>query len=512
MLQAIEQAKIGDIVPVYKVIEKADALEYFAKLSNYGRDKNAILLEFNDIIIGSSNPCLKLKGNKENFEITALNNLGVRFLSFLKKDFKFCDKVQYGKNKITGTLKKPKKNVSEDQRLRLKSHMDIIRQVAFKFKPTLKPFMHYCGLFGIFSYDFIEHFEVLPEKESDVEEPYYEFYFLDNLFVMDKEKIYLIANALIMDDKKEKTYKECLKTIESYEKFLKKKIPKIRKYKAKEHIVTDIEKTEFEVVVQKIKKSILEGDIYQAFPSRTIISNYNAEPFNIYKHLRESKRPYMFYINSEGTLLGANSEMSLKVSGGEEKIIEVKPIASTRPRFKGKVDIDIENRYEAELKIDFKEIAKHIMAIDLLRNDIAKVAKLGSRHLDNIFVTEKNFNEQHLVSNVKGTLKEDLDCLHAYISCMNRLSGCPKLEAMKLLRQFEKNKRNFFGGSVCYINPDKDFYGCIIKNTIRLKNKKAYINVNADVVYDTSTEKEYKETEKKEKILLEAIKAAGGLK
>jgi anthranilate synthase component 1 len=329
-----------------------------------------------------------------------------------------------------------------------------------------------------------------------------------------ENKIYLIANALIMDDKKEKVYNECLKTIESYEKVLKKKSLKVKKYKAKEHIVsTDTEKTEFGAIIQNIKKSILEGDIYQAFPSRTIISNYNAEPFDIYKQLRSLKRPYMFYINSdEGILFGVSSEMSLKVEGGKEKTIEVKPLAGIKPRFIGKVDIDIENRYEAESKIDFKEIAKHIMTIDLIRSDIARVAKLGSRHLDSIFVTEKYSNEQYLVSSIRGILKEDLDALHAYISCMNRLSGCPKIEAIKLLRQFEKNKRGYFSGSICYLNPDKDFYGCIIKNAIRLKSKKAYIRVNADIVYDSTAEKEFKETEKKSKIYLEAIKEAGGLK
>ena len=513
MLQAIEQAKIGDIVPVYKVVERVDVLDYFAKLSDYGR-KHSILLEFKEKTIGSANPCLKLKGNKEQFEITALNNLGIKFLAFLKGDFKFCDKVQYGKNRIIGNIKPVRKAVSEDLRLRLKSHMDIIRQVAFKFKPTLKLFMPYCGLFGAFSYDFIEHFEDLPEKDS-LNEPYYEFYFLDNLFVNKEEKTYFIANALIMDDKKEKIYNECLKTIGSYERVLKKKTPKIKKYKAKEHTVsTDTEKAEFDIIIQNIKKSILEGDIYRAFPSRTIISNYNAEPFDIYKQLRIAKQPYMFYINNnEGILFGTSPEMSLKVGGGEEKTIEVKITADTKPRgIKDKVDIDIENRYEAELKIDFKEIAKRIMAIDLIRNDVARVSKLGSRYLDKIFVTEKYSNEQHLVSSVKGVLKGDLDALHAYVSCIDRLSGCPKIEAMKLLRQFEKNKRGYFSGSVCYISPDKDFYGVVIKNAIMLKNKKAYIGVNADVVYDTTADKEFKATEKKAKICLEAIKSAGGLK
>ena len=259
MLQAIEQAKIGDIVPVYKVIENIDALDYFAKLSDYGREKNAILFEFNDKVIASSNPCLKLKGSGDEFEITALNNLGRKFLAFIKNDFRFCNKVQYSQNKVTGTIKQTNKNIDESQKLRLKSHMDIIRNVAFKFTPTLKPFKPYAGLFGMFSYDFIEQFEDLPEKDDALNEPYYEFYFLDNLFVADnkKNKACLIANALIMGDKKEKIYNECLKTIENYENSLKKKAPKAKKYKAKkQEISSDTDKDEFESIAQNIRKSI----------------------------------------------------------------------------------------------------------------------------------------------------------------------------------------------------------------------------------------------------------------
>ena len=517
MLQAIEQAKIGDIVPVYKVVEEIDALDYFAKLSDYGRKKNAILLEFNNKVIGSSNPCLKLKGFKDQFEITALNSLGRKFLTFLKDNFKFCGKVQYSQNKVTGTIKQANKNINESQKLKLNGHMNLLRNIAFKFTPTLKPFKPYGGLFGMFSYDFIEEFEELQEKEDDLNEPYYEFYFLDNLFVADNKenKVCLISNALIMDDKKEKTYNECLKTIENYENTIKKKISKIKKYKAKKHDVTaDTCEEEFEIITQTIKKNILEGEIYQALPSRTIISNYNAEPFDIYKKLRSSKQPCMFYINTnEGVLFGASPETTLSVEGKEEKTIEVRPIGCITPRgLKGKIDIDTENRYEAELKTNFKEITKHIRVIDSARGDVAKVSKLGTRHLENMFAVEKYSDEQHLVSSVKGILKEDLDALHAYISCMNRAVGYPKITAMKLLRQLEKNKRGYFSGSVCYINPDKDFDSAVIKNAIRLKNKKAYIGVDADVIYDSTADEVFRETEKKANVCLEAIKSAGGLK
>jgi anthranilate synthase component 1 len=512
MLQAIEQAKIGDIVPVYKAIDNIDALDLFAKLSDYGRKKNCILFEFKGKAIGSADPCLKLSGLKDQFEVTALNNVGRRFLASLKGDFKFCEKVQYGQNRIIGTLKKPKMNASEGEKLKLKTHLDVIRKVAFKFKPASEQFTPYCGLFGAFSHDFVEYFEELPEKEDSLSEPYYEFYFLDNLFATDTEgKTCLLSNALITDGKREKAYKECLEKIESYEKALKKKAPKAKKCKAREHVTsTDTSREEFEENINLLKKKIAEGNIHMAILCRIITSNYNAEPFDIYKELRAlNPSPYMFYINTtSGILLGASHHHNLSIAA-KEKTIEVGLRGSTRPNGK---DADLANKYETELKIGFSEIGRHLIEIDAVRSDVARASKLGSRHLDRIFAVEKQGNAQHLVSNVKGTLKDDLDALHAYLSCINRIDGCPKIEAARLLRQFEKTKRGYFHGSVCYIDAAGNLESAIIKNAIRLKNKKAHIGVDALVCHDSIAEEKFGDTEKKAQICLQAIKSAGGLK
>src|SRR3989344_9152118 len=151
LLDKIKNAKIGSILPIYEAIDYIEPMEFFIKLSNYGRNKNAILLESADTSLkerslGSANPCLKVTGKNEDFEINALSNLGRKFLQFLKDDFKFCDKVEYGKNAIKGKLKPVRRSVSEDQRLRLKTHMDVLRTIAFKFKPTEKLLMPYAGL------------------------------------------------------------------------------------------------------------------------------------------------------------------------------------------------------------------------------------------------------------------------------------------------------------------------------------------------------------------------------
>ena len=526
----IKKAKKGQIITVYKELDEThDPVGYFAKISNYGRKKNCLLLESADIIakygeksLGTANPCLKLVGRQENFEITALNELGKKFLKAIKDDLKFCDKVVYKKDSIKGTLAPIRKTVDEKERLKLKTHADIIRAIAFKFNPIDKTFIPYAGLFGGISYDFIDQFEDLPKNEVDIiEDPDYELYFVDNLFLMDhkEKKTYFIANALITDDDRDGIYKECMKNINSYEKYLSAKLPKIKKVKSvKQEITSDTSKEEFVETVKKLKQNVLEGDIFQVVPSRTIITNYNAEPLDIYKKLRElNPSPYMFYINNQdGVLLGASPEMFLKVEGDDEKIVEIRPIAGTKPRglINDEIDNDLDSRYEAELKIDKKELAEHTMLIDLARNDVARISKPGTRFVDEPFIVEKYSHVQHLVSNVQGILDDDLDALHAYLASMNMgtLTGAPKVEAMKLIREVEKTKRGFYGGAVGYLTPSKDFDSCIVIRSMRLKDKKAYIRAGAGIVYDSVPEKEYDETNKKAKACLKAIKLAGGLK
>lgn len=523
----IKSAKIGSIIPLIETLPYAlEPVEYFAKLSDYGREKNSILLESADIVpkygersLGSAEPCLKVAGKGEDFEITALNPLGMEFTKFLNNDFDFCDAIEYKEDKIIGKLK-PKRNfVSEEERLKLTNHMDIIRKIAFKFKPTAKPFIPYCGLFGSISYDFIDQFEDLPKNKKDaIKDPDYLLYFLDNLFMIDhkENKTFFVANALITNDSREKIYNDCLSKIKNYKDSIKEKNP-IKQYynrnKGLNEIKTesDTSREEFIEIVNKIKEHIKAGDVYQAVISRTIISDFNKEPLDIYKKLRKlNPSPYMFYINNgDGILLGASPEMSLRVEGGKEKIAEIRPIAGTKPRgiISSKIDADLDSRYETELKIDEKEVSEHAMLIDLARNDIAKISEPGTRYVNEPFVVEKYSHVQHLVSNVSGVLKNDLDALHAYTATMNMgtLTGAPKVEAMKLLRLYEKTKRGFYGGSVGYITPNKDLDSAIVIRSMQIKGNKAHVRAGAGIVYDSNPESEFLETEKKAMACLKAI-------
>ena len=263
----IKNAEIGSIVPIVETLPFAlEPVDYFAKLSDYGAKSHCVLLESADIVpkygeksLGSADPCLKVIGKGENFEITALNAMGIRFIEFLKGDFDFCDKVAYKKDKIFGKLKPKRGHVSEEERLRLKSHMDIIRKIAFKFKPTEKPFIPYCGLFGSISYEFIDQFEDLPKNSSGLtNDPDYLLYFLDNLFLIDhkQKKTYFISNALITDNSKDKLYSECMSKIKHYRDAINKngiKKPIGINQKKLKDIKTDTNKEEFIEKVKKIK-------------------------------------------------------------------------------------------------------------------------------------------------------------------------------------------------------------------------------------------------------------------
>lgn len=523
----IKNAKIGSIVPVVEVLPYAlEPVEFFAKLSSYGAKKNALLFESADIVpkygeksMGSADPCLKIIGKDENFEIIALNGLGNRFVDFIKDDFGFCDEVVYKNGKITGKLKPKRKFASEEERLKLANHTDILRKIAFKFRPTLKPIVPYAGLFGCISYDFVDQFEDLPENREDaMQDPDYVLYFLDNLFLIDhkENKTFFVANALITDDKTD-FYEECRLKIEDYKKAI--NMDSIKTGSKNTHVPrigSDTSKAEFIGIVKKIKGHIKAGDVYQAVISRTISMVFSKQPLDVYKKLKElNPSPYMYYLNyGDGVLLGASPEMSLRVQGDVKKLVEIRPIAGTKPRgmVSNKIDADLDSRYETELKTDEKEISEHVMLVDLARNDAAKVSEPGTRFVDEPFIVEKYSHVQHLVSNVRGILKGNLDALHAYVATMNMgtLTGAPKVEAMKLLRIYEKTKRGFYGGCVCYLTPSGDFDSAITIRSINVKGNKAYIRVGAGIVYDSDPESEFAETERKAQACLKAIESAGG--
>ena len=524
--QIIENAKPGEIIPIVKRIEMKDPMDFFAKISDYGRSKNCCLLESREYLAGSSalsfgtaKPALYITGTGRDFEIKALNRTGRRMISYLTgnaEQFGFCERIDFNSERIKGIIKKTEQLVDEQTRLQCTNQMDVLRAVAFAFRLASKPFRVTCGLLGALSYDFIDQFEKLPANEKDLlGNPDYELYFADNIFLMDHEhnEGYVVVNVIITNGNREAAITEAQDCFDYYENIARFETPKAKKHKAPLPTVsTDTNQKEYEAMVRSAKKHILDGDIFQVVLSRTKIEPCADEPLDVYKRLRElNPSPYMFYINTPNTtLLGSSPELNLRVSGTENRSVEIRPIAGTKPRGRvnGKLDADIDFRYEAELKIDRKELAEHMMLVDLARNDIARVAKPGSRVVTELLTVEKYESVQHLVSNVKGTLASNLDALNAYLATMNMgtLTGAPKIEAMKIIRQLEKTKRGYYGGAVMYLTVDGQFDSCITIRSLQIKDNKAYIRVGAGIVHDSVPKTEFEETEHKVGSCMRAIR------
>jgi len=523
--QVILGARPGQIVPIVKEIDIDEPVEFFARLSDYGRAKNCCLLEAsehlseNALSFGTARPALYLTGTGADFTIRALSGTGNRILNYLserKERFAFCESVTFCPEEITGRIRRDEKLVDEQSRLRSTNQMDVIRAVAFAFKLASKPFRVTCGLLGALSYDFIDQFEKLPTSEIDLlGNPDYELYFADNIFLMDHErgKSYVIVNCIITNGDREQAIREAKNSFDYYFNIARFDSPRGQKLTEKlPEPTTDTDQAEYEQIVKTAKQHILDGDIFQVVLSRTKMEPCPDEPLDVYKRLRRlNPSPYMFYLNTPNTILmGSSPELNLRVGGTEKRSVEIRPIAGTKPRGRvgDGIDYDTDFRYEAELKIDRKELAEHMMLVDLARNDIARVAEPGSRMVTELLTVEKYESVQHLVSNVKGALAGELDALSAYLATMNMgtLTGAPKIEAMKIIRRLEKTKRGYYGGAVCYLTVDGQFDSCITIRSLQVRDHTAYIRVGAGIVHDSVPKTEFQETEHKAGSCLRAIR------
>lgn len=526
----IKAGKVGQIIPIVREIDIRCPVEFFAKLTDYGRAKHSCLYESRDYLSGSgageltfgtAKPALYLTGTGNCFCIRALTPTGKRLIGYLAANpnrFGFCESIDFGDDAIRGVIRRSAVHIDEQARLKSANQMDVIRAVAFGFELASKPFRITCGLLGAISYDFIDQFEKLPENKSDIlRNPDYELYFADNIFLLDHKKGqgFVVVNAVITDGNRQQICQEAMETFDYYYSQLQQPVPQPRPCTIPlPSASTDTPQDEYEQMVLKAKQHILDGDVFQVVLSRTHVEPCAAEPLDVYRKLRKlNPSPYMFYLNTENTaLMGASPELNLRVSGTSERIVEIRPIAGTKPRGRidGKIDADMDMRYEAELKLDRKELAEHMMLVDLARNDIARVATPGSRTVNEMLTVEKYESVMHLVSNVKGILRKDLDALSAYLATMNMgtLTGAPKIEAMKIIRNLEKNKRGYYGGAVMYLTVDGQFDSCITIRSMQIRDHEAYIRAGAGIVHDSVPRTEYEETVHKSGSCLKAIRSA----
>ncbi len=263
----------------------------------------------------------------------------------------------------------------------------------------------------------------------------------------------------------------------------------------------------YKQAVEKAKDYIRAGDIFQVVPSQRWSQAFTLPPFAFYRSLRRtSPSPFMFFFNfGPFQVIGASPEILVRLRDGQ---VTVRPIAGTRKRG-GTPEED--RALEADLLADQKELAEHLMLLDLGRNDVGRVAKVGSVHPTEKFIVERYSHVMHIVSNVVGEIADGEDALSALLAGMpaGTVSGAPKVRAMEIIDELEPEKRGVYGGGVGYFagNGEMDF--CIALRTAVLKDDKLYIQAGGGVVYDSDPEAEYQETVNKSKALRRAAEDAG---
>ena len=379
----------------------------------------------------------------------------------------------------------------------------------FKIKiPNALPSMS-SMLVGYFSYDIIRYIEKIPNKcIDDLKIPDVRLSRPQNLVIYDNllKKIHYIEN--VYSDIKIKNYKDTyesiLKKFELYENFENIKLPEKFTFKNNKNLIkSNTSKKKFKSLVKKAKTYIKKGDIFQVVLSQRFERKITKKPIEIYNHLRKSNpSPFMFYFNYEDfNVLGSSPEILVRLRNGE---VTIRPIAGTRPRGK---NLREDKKYEIDLLKDKKELAEHLMLLDLGRNDVGKVAKINTVKVTEKFKVEKYSHVMHIVSNVVGKFNDKYSVIETLLSGFpaGTVSGAPKIRAMEIIDELEKNKRKLYAGGIGYFTPNNDFDTCIALRTAIIKDNKFYVQAGAGVVADSKPEKEYIETVNKAKALMKAV-------
>ncbi|WP_172193010.1 anthranilate synthase component 1 [Actinomyces faecalis] len=281
------------------------------------------------------------------------------------------------------------------------------------------------------------------------------------------------------------------------------------------HAVPTQSDDDFAAGVEQMKEAIAAGDVYQVVPSRGFAIPC-PDALAAYHELREANpSPYMFYLATPGfELFGASPESALLHSARTGEV-SIRPIAGTRPRglaADGSVDHERDTRLELELRTDAKEVAEHVMLVDLARNDVARVSVPGTRRVVDLLRVDRYSRVMHLVSEVTGTLDPELDALDAFRASMTMgtLTGAPKLRAAELIRTAEGVRRGSYGGSVGYFRGDGELDTCIVIRSAFVADGQALVQAGAGVVADSVPAKEAAETVHKASAVLHAVAAASG--
>ena len=477
-------AKQGNLVPVYRelLMDLETPLSFFKRLE---RDAYSFLFE-------------SVEGSERWARYSFLGTRPQRIFKARGKDIEI---IERGKT----------------HRLTADAPFKVLEALLEGYRPVpmvgVPPF--FGGALGYVSYNAVEQFHEIPNNKPDpLKLPEIFFVFVQTLIAFDnlKHTIKVIDNVRV-DPKTglREAYDAGVRRIERVIATLQKKPRGIeprelgesdssRKFKS------NLTRTEFENAVTRAKEYIRAGDIIQVVLAQRLETATTSDPFEIYRALRFiNPSPYMFYLELEDLrVIGSSPETMVRLTGDT---IELRPIAGTRRRGASPEE---ECALEADLLADPKERAEHIMLVDLGRNDVGRVAEIGTVEVNELMAIERYSHVIHIVSNVRGKLASGKTAFDLFVSAFpaGTVSGAPKIRAMQIVSELEPQKRGLYAGAIGYLGYNGNLDTCIVIRTIVMHGKKVYITAGAGIVADSDPKLEYQETLNKARAMLKAVELA----
>jgi len=482
----IKLTKKGNLIPVYKEINADLDTPVSAFLKMKQGDYSFLLesVEGQERIARYSflgtNPSLIFKSRFRNIEITYPQNNKHR--SFITK-FTPLDEI---------------KKIMRDFR-----SVDVAGLPRF-----------YGGLVGYIGYGMVSFFENIPDKNKDhLGIPDTLLILTDTLLIFDRlnHTIKILSNVILPKNsslfKKKQLYKDAITKIEViHNNFNQCHIPQNQASKLGQlRVSSNLKQSEFIQIVKKAKRYIKQGDVIQVVLSQRFKVKTQKNDFAIYRSLRSlNPSPYMYYLKfKDFSIVGSSPEILVRCENG---FVQTRPIAGTRKRGK---DQNEDGALEKELLADEKERAEHLMLVDLGRNDLGRISKLGQVKVDDFMRVEKYSHVMHLVSEVSAVLdKKRFDIYDVFKAAFpaGTVSGSPKIRAMQIIDELESLRRSLYAGSIGYFSFSHNLDTCIAIRTIVLKDGVAYVQAGGGIVADSVPQKEYQESVNKAKAMIEAIR------
>ena len=387
----------------------------------------------------------------------------------------------------------------------------LVKATQFVLPGELPPMA--AGLFGYVGYDIVRHIEKLPPSPPD------SLGLPDSVLlrpritaIFDNVRDEIIVVTPIWPDSRtgaQRAYEAGVARLhDTVMKFEQSRIelPAANGRRSNSHISSNTSHDDYIAIVNRAKEYILAGDIFQVVPSQRFRREFPLPPFSLYRALRRlNPSPFLYFLNfPDYAIVGSSPEILVRL---RDDVVTIRPIAGTRPRGKASEE---DRRLAEELLADPKERAEHLMLLDLGRNDVGRVAQVGTVTVTDQFFIERYSHVMHLVSNVEGRIRSGLDAVDALIAGFpaGTLSGAPKIRAMEIINELEKNKRGIYAGAVGYFAANGSMDTCIVLRTAVVKDGTMYVQAGGGVVADSDPETEFQETVSKAKALMVAADEA----